>query len=96
MARFILSNVSLQKNNSHNNGTVYKGTLGIDGGMSGFGTYTFIDTSVLEANWDQNKPVADIILKEPLGSVWKGVYDGKVSSPYSTKLCSSSRPNLRN
>ncbi|XP_076242760.1 uncharacterized protein LOC143184428 [Calliopsis andreniformis] len=38
--------------------------------MNGRGTYTFPDGSSIEAIWLDNKPLTDIIFREPLGFTW--------------------------
>lgn len=47
--------------------------------MFGSGVYIFGNNSILRATWDRNKPISNIILEEPLGYVWKGVSNEKVT-----------------
>ncbi|XP_039309122.1 radial spoke head 1 homolog [Solenopsis invicta] len=54
----------------YNNNTQYKGNVDANGAMNGKGTYFFPDGSSLMSTWYQNKPVSNIVCREPLGYEW--------------------------
>jgi len=56
---------------SYNNDAQYKGEIDANRGMDGTGSYTFPDGSTLTAIWAENKPVSDIVYKQPLGDAWR-------------------------
>ncbi|XP_032678739.1 phosphatidylinositol 4-phosphate 5-kinase 5-like [Odontomachus brunneus] len=54
----------------YNNDVQYKGHVAANGAMDGMGTYIFPDGSSLAAVWSRNRPVSDVVYKEPLGQEW--------------------------
>ncbi|KAH0949961.1 hypothetical protein HN011_007936 [Eciton burchellii] len=54
----------------YNNNAQYKGEIDANEEMSGTGTYIFPDDSTLTATWSGNKPVSDVVYKQPLGDAW--------------------------
>ncbi|XP_076669955.1 uncharacterized protein LOC143369643 [Andrena cerasifolii] len=54
----------------YNNDAEFRGRIDSNGTMNGPGTYTFPDGSSVEAEWLDNKPVTNIIYREPLGFSW--------------------------
>ncbi|XP_077257737.1 uncharacterized protein LOC143894931 [Temnothorax americanus] len=54
----------------YNNNARYKGNVDANGMINGTGTYIFPDGSSLTSVWSRNKPISDIVYKEPLGYKW--------------------------
>ncbi|XP_025075168.1 phosphatidylinositol 4-phosphate 5-kinase 2-like [Pogonomyrmex barbatus] len=54
----------------YNNNAQYKGNVDPNGAMNDIGTYIFPDGSSLTSTWSQNKPISNIVYKEPLGYEW--------------------------
>ncbi|XP_076393193.1 uncharacterized protein LOC100880843 isoform X2 [Megachile rotundata] len=54
----------------YNNNAQYRGRIEANGTMHGPGTYIFPDGSSIEANWVDNKPLTNVIYREPRGFEW--------------------------
>ncbi|XP_024936408.1 uncharacterized protein LOC112493749 isoform X2 [Cephus cinctus] len=68
----------------YSNGMRYRGGIDVEGALNGHGIYTFPDGSSVDATWQENKPILNVIYREPLGFVWNSEY---ASGVLITSIC---------